>query len=61
MDIKIICRQYGTTMQAVADQLGCSRANVAKMMRGNPTLSTINKVADILNITPSQLVELLNQ
>ncbi|MBQ2979858.1 MAG: helix-turn-helix transcriptional regulator [Bacteroidaceae bacterium] len=61
MDIKNICRLSGKTITQVAQELGTTRNNLSIIMRGNPTLSTINRVAQALGITPSQLVERLNQ
>ena len=61
MDIKLICRKYGKTITEVAHSVSTTRNNLSIIMRGNPTLSTINRVAQALGITPSQLVELLNQ
>lgn len=61
MDIKEICRQNGTTMTEVAHKIGTSRNNIAATMRNNPTLSSINRVATAIGITPQLLVELLNK
>ena len=60
MDIKIICRKYKRTMREIANEVGISSNNFGTVMRGNPTLATINRVAKALDITPQQLVELLN-
>lgn len=61
MDIKTICQKYNRTMREVAIEVGILPNNFGTVMRGNPTLSTINRVAEALNITPQQLVELLNK
>lgn len=61
MDIKIICQKCKKTMREVAYEVGISPNNFGTVMRRNPTLITINRVAEALNITPQQLVELLNK
>lgn len=48
-------------MREVANEVGISSNNFGTVMRRNPTLTTINRVAEALNITPQQLVELLNK
>lgn len=47
-------------MREIANEVGISSNNFGTVMRGNPTLATINRVAKALDITPQQLVELLN-
>lgn len=61
MDIKIICQKCNKTMREVANEVGISSNNFGTVMRGNPTLATINRVSEALDITPQQLVELLNK
>lgn len=61
MDIKNICKHCNKTMQEVALEVGITPNNFGTVMRGNPTLATINRVAEALDITPQQLVELLNK
>lgn len=60
MDIKTICQKCNKTMREVALEVGIAPNNFGTVMRGNPTLTTINRVAEALEITPQQLVELLN-
>lgn len=48
-------------MRKIAHEVGISPNNFGTVMRGNPTLTTINRVAEALEITPQQLVELLNK
>ena len=61
MDIKIICQKCKKTMREVAYEVGISPNNFGTVMRRNPTLITINRVAEALNITPQQLVKMLNE
>lgn len=46
-------------MTEVANAIGTTRNNLSIIMRGNPTLSTIVKVANAIGITPQQLVTYL--
>lgn len=56
MDIKKICRRHGKTMTEVATIMGTTRNNLSIIMRGNPTLSTLIRVAEALGIPTHQLI-----
>ncbi len=60
MDIKKICNKYNKTLTEVAESIKTSRNNLSIIMRGNPTLATINKVASALNIPTHILIKELN-
>ena len=59
MDIKIICRQHGTSLKCVAQRLGMYHSNLGRLMRGNPTLSLIVRVAEALDMPPHELLRQL--
>ena len=48
MDIKSIIKQKGLTMEEVAEQMGISRVTLSQTLSGNPTMSTLQRIADAL-------------
>ena len=52
MDLRIkeIIKNKGLTMQEFADKLGIARVNLTKTINGNPTVETLQKIADALNV-----------
>ena len=48
--IKEIIKNKGLTMQEFADKLGIARVNLTKTINGNPTVETLQKIADALNV-----------
>lgn len=52
LNISETIRRHGATMQQIADKLGITKAAVSQMIQGNPTLSTIYKIAWALNVDP---------
>lgn len=56
-DIKTLCRERGRTMRSVAEPLGMTPQNMGKLMRGNPTLSLLRRVAKELGIRLKELFE----
>ena len=55
--IKAIIKQKGFTMQEFADKLGIARVNLTKTINGNPTIETLTKIADALNVSFIELFE----
>ncbi|MCI2145828.1 MAG: helix-turn-helix transcriptional regulator [Bacteroidales bacterium] len=55
--VKEICKEKGITMESLADQLGIARTNLTKTINGNPTISTLNKIASALDV---ELIDLFN-
>lgn len=50
--IKDICKEKGITLSELADQIGMKSANLSVSLsdKGNPTMSTLTKIADALNV-----------
>lgn len=48
MDIKSIIKQKGLTMEDVAERMGISRVALSQTLSGNPTMSTLQRIADAL-------------
>jgi transcriptional regulator with XRE-family HTH domain len=48
MDIKSIIKQKGITMEEVAERMGVSRVTLSQTLSGNPTMSTLQRIADAL-------------
>lgn len=53
--IKDILKEKGVTQQALADSLGVSRSAIVKMLAGNPSQETLEKIASALNVPMWQL------
>lgn len=48
MDIKSIIKQKGLTTEDVAERMGISRVTLSQTLSGNPTMSTLQRIADAL-------------
>ena len=48
--IKEICKSKGVTLQEVADRMGVNRVSLSASINGNPTLTTLEKVANALGV-----------
>ena len=48
MDIKSIIKQKGLTMEEVAERIGVSRVTLSQTLSGNPTMNTLQRIADAL-------------
>lgn len=48
MDIKGVIKQKGLTMEGVAERMGINRVTLSQMLSGNPTMSTLQRIADVL-------------
>lgn len=53
--VKQLCKAKGITLKDLADKIGIARESLTRALDGNPTLSTIQGIADGLNIEVSQL------
>lgn len=50
-----IIKDKGMTLQEVADKLGVARNTLYRQMNGNPTVETVQKIADVLGVHISEL------
>jgi transcriptional regulator with XRE-family HTH domain len=53
--IKEILKLKGLTMIWLADKLGINRVNLSSSINGNPTITTLEKIANILEVDLSEL------
>ena len=61
LKIKEIIKSKGFSMQGVADKLGITRDTLTRTIYGNPTVSTLEKIAQILDVQVADLFESGNQ
>ncbi|MBQ5843736.1 MAG: helix-turn-helix transcriptional regulator [Alistipes sp.] len=57
MELRVVelAHAKGLTMADIAKQIGISRVNLSNSLNGNPTLSRLTEVANILGVEVSEL------
>ena len=57
MDIRIkeIIKEKGMTITELADKMGINRVNLSNMVNGNPTVETLNRIADAIGCPVTEL------
>ena len=55
--IKEICKEKELKMSDLANKLGISPVSLSAAINGNPTVAWLQKVADILEVEVSDLIE----
>lgn len=55
-NLKTICRSKGLSLTDVANRMGTSPSNLLSSVKGNPTISKLQDIADALNISVSELL-----
>lgn len=55
--IKEVIKEKGMTITELADKMGINRVNLSNMVNGNPTVETLNKIADALCVPVTELFE----
>lgn len=53
--IKELAKQKGYTMQELADKIGVVRDTLTRQANGNPTISTLQKIAEALEVNVTDL------
>lgn len=55
--IKELCREKGVTISSVAEQIGTTQTSLSRALgdNGNPTLETLEKIANALNVEVTEL------
>ena len=56
--VREICKSKGLTMAQLADKLGIVKDTISRNVNGNPTLETLQKIADALG---AQVVDLFER
>lgn len=57
LKVKEVIKAKGLTMQQVAETLGVTRDTLTRNINGNPTISTLEKIADALGVPVIELFE----
>lgn len=59
MDLRIkeVIKERGMTITELADKMGINRVNLSNMVNGNPTVETLNKIADAIGCPVIELFE----
>ena len=55
LKIKEVAKSKGMTMAQIAEKLNISHITLSQSLNGNPTLSRLTEVADILGVDVSEL------
>lgn len=55
-----LCKEAGINQTELADKIGLSRVGLSKAINGNPTISTLEKIADALGVPVTELFEKSN-
>lgn len=55
--IKEVIKEKGMTITELADKMGINRVNLSNMVNGNPTVETLNKIADAIGCPVTELFE----
>ena len=57
LKIKELCKEKHITMAEIAAKIGINPVTLSQSLSGNPTLSRLQEVADILNVEVPELFE----
>lgn len=55
--VRELCRAQGITMKELASRMEIAPESLSRAINGNPTLSTLNNIADKLNVSVAQLFD----
>ena len=55
--IKEVCKAKGLTMTKLAEMLSISPVSLSSAVNGNPTVTWLQKVADVLEVEVADLIE----
>lgn len=53
--VKEVCKDKGVTLAEIASKIGVAQASLSKMLGGNPTIGTLEKIATALDVPMWQL------
>ncbi|MDY3843371.1 MAG: helix-turn-helix transcriptional regulator [Prevotella sp.] len=57
LSVRMLCRKQGITMRQLADKMQIAPESLSRAINGNPTLSTIQSIAQNLNVEVSSLFQ----
>ena len=55
--IKELAKQKGLSLEDIADKLGVSRVTVSRNINGNPTVKTLEAIAQVLDVDIKDLFQ----
>ena len=55
--VKEVCKEKGVTVTSIAEHLGIKQESLSRAINGNPTIETLEKIANALNVPISELFE----
>lgn len=55
--VKEICKEQGITIGELADRMQMVRESLSRAINGNPTLETLEKIANALGVPVTELFE----
>jgi len=55
--IKEVIKEKGLTINALSERMGINRVNLSNSINGNPTLETLEKIANALGVPLTELFE----
>lgn len=55
--IKEVMQEKGVTQKKLAEQMGVAEISLSRSLRGNPTLETLSKIAEALEVDIVDLFE----
>ena len=55
-----LCKEAGINQTELAEKIGFSRVGLSKAINGNPTICTLEKIADALGVPVTELFEKSN-
>ena len=58
--VKEICKTKGITQKQLAEKIGIAEISLSRSINTNPTLSTIENIANALDVNITELFELNN-
>lgn len=55
LSVKEVCKEKGLTVQDLADKMEMKRESLSRAINGNPTLETLEKIANALEVDITEL------
>ena len=55
--IKDLIKEKGITQEVIAERVGMKRESLSRIINGNPTISSLQKIADVLEVEIVDLFE----
>ena len=55
LSVKEVCKEKGLTIQDLADKMEMKRESLSRAINGNPTLETLERIANALEVDITEL------